>query len=658
MKNTLFVILFAVLQISAFSQKYVERADAAFNASEYYNAIALYKNAYNKITDNPEKKAEIAYRAGYCYRRISKSDHAELWFAKAIELLYAEPVVYLHYADALRMNEKYDDAIEQYEKYLKFDKDSYLAERGIQSCRLAQKWTNNSTPYKVVNVAWINSEYSDFSPTWGNTDQSIMYFTSSREGTMGDDIHGGSGQNFSDIFSVSKDSKGSWSTPYLLEEPLNTYDEEGTPCLNSDYSAMLFTRCEYSDKKESTCKLYLSVALGDVWNKPELFKVGTEKKDSSLYAHPSLAIDGLKLYFTSDRAGGEGGYDIWFIERATREDAWGEPQNAGNVVNSEGDEMYPYIRDDGTLYFSSNGHHGMGGFDLFRVNLDAKGKEQIVNLMYPLNSPADDFGILFENNAERGFFSSNRKGSVGYDDIWSFSLPPLEFSVTGKVVNEVTRKPLANTKVKLIGNNGVSLEAKTDAKGNYSFDLLPSANYIIMATSKGFLNGKQKITTEGLEESKDFEADIEMTAIDIPVEIPNIMYDFGKWTLRPESIVSLEKLIEILEDNPNIIIELGSHSDYRGSESINREISQKRAQAVVDFLILKGVDSRRLVPKGYGSDVPKKADRKVTYQYDFIREGTVLNRQYIESLPANKQEIAHQLNRRTEFKVLSTNYRE
>lgn len=659
MKYTILTILLSLGLTAAWGQKYVEIADEAFAASEYLKAINLYKSAYSKLSEDAVLKARIAFNTGYCYRRLGKPDHAELWLNKAVELHHQDPLLYLYYADALRQNSKFDDAVEQYEKYKKFVSSDERADKGIKSCQLAEKWTENPTPYKVVNVVYLNSENSDYAPVFADSLGLSLIFTSSREGAIGDRQHGATGQPFADLYTSRIDQTGRWSTPTALDFNVNTIHEEGAACFNADFSTLIFTRCSFSDRKESTCEVYVASRMEDSWDKPDHFKVSDFKKDTFLVAHPSLSADGLKLYFVSDMSSGFGGYDIWYVERPTRDEKWSTtPINAGATVNSKGNELYPYIRKDGTLFFASDGHHGMGGLDLFRINKDAKGQDQLLNLMYPINSPMDDFGIAFYPNEEKGFFSSNRPGTVGYDDIYQFSLPPLEFSTEGVVVDELTGALMPDVKLRLIGSDGTSVESTTDKNGKYRFDLRPSTNYIIIANKKGYLNGKGKLTTDGVEASQTFNSDIYMTTIDIPVEIPNVMYDVAKWELRPESIVSLEKLVDVLLDNPTITVEVSSHTDFRVGRISNMDLSQKRAQAVVDFLIAKGIDRERLRAKGYGETRPKTVTKKLAFQYSFLPEGTVLTESYIKSLPADQQETAHQINRRTEFQVLSTNYQE
>ena len=657
MKIRVILALFVLLPISLFSQKITEKADAAFKAGQYIKAIDLYRNAYSKLTEEIDIKGKIAYKVGLCFRVLSKPELAELWFAKAVELKYPNPLSYLYYAEALRQDQKYDEAIEQYVNYKKIVPKDERIEAGLKSCHIAKKWEINPSKYKIVNNAYLNTDKSDFALTFADSAETQIVFTSCFHDSTDIKINGSTGQPLARLFSSTKDSKGVWSAPNLLNESINSDGEQGSPSISSDFKEMYFTRCINSELTNNTCKIYLSKKNGDVWGEAEQLKVLSIAFDTFAVVQPAISPNGLKLYFSTNIPKGLGGYDIWYVERKTIDDKWGDPINAGEIINTKGDEMYPYVRYDNTFFFSSNGHHGMGGLDIFRINKDPKNKDQIVNLMYPMNSTMDDIGIVYEKNAERGFLSSNRKGSKGYDDIWQFTLPPIHFNVSGFLKNEALGTPIKNCKIKLIGNDGNVSEYETDSLGAYHFSLKPSTNYVVMASLKGFLNGKAKISTDGLEENKEFKTDIFMSPLDIPVELPNVLYDLGKWDLRPESIVSLEKMVELMNDNPNIIVELSSHTDAHPiSKMTNVELSQKRAQSVVDFLIKKGIDTARLVPKGYGETRPRKVDRKIAFLYPFLSEETVLTKDYIEKMPADKRDIAHQINRRTEFKVISTNY--
>lgn len=637
------IIFFLSIQYT-FAQKSLEKADEAFNASEYSNATVLYRNAFTKSNDR-ETKARIAFNVGVCFRILGQPLHAELWLGKSVALGHQDPNAYLYYGDALRTNEKFEEAIEQYTRYKELMPDDERAQKGITACKVTQKWIKKPTRYKVTNLTHLNTPYRDFCPSTNPQKDNQLFFTSSRPGTAGDRIHGGSGENFADIFTSSTDAKGKWSQPVALSQEINSENDEGASSFDEE-GTMYFTRCEFSEKRSFPCRI---VILQEEEKETEL---ELTKNDTFNIVHPSISSDGLTLYFVTDMAGGKGGYDIWEITRVSTDEEWGTPKNMDHI-NTAGNELYPYIRQDSVLFFASDGHLGMGGLDLYRVNKNAKGEPEILNLLYPINSSADDFGICYEKGEEKGYFSSNRKGSKGGDDIYQFVLPPLKFSVKGKITDENSGKALAQTKVKLIGSDGLSEETTTDENGTYEFNLNPSTNYVIMGTKDGYLNGKSRLTTSGLEDSKDFNLDIQLSSIDIPVEIPNVMYDVGKWELRPESIVALDQLVEIMNDNPKISIELSSHTDYRKGSISNEELSQKRAESVVNYLISKGIKSERMTAKGYGAKSPKTVNRRYAFIYPFLKEGDILSRQYIDALPADKREIAHQINRRTEFKVTS-----
>ena len=658
MKIRIVLALLIIIPVSLFSQKVTEKADEAFQSGQYIKAIDLYRNAYSKLTEEIDIKGKITFNVGYCFRVLSKPELAELWFAKAVELKYRNPLAYLYYAEALRQNEKYDDAIEQYLIYKKAYPDDPRIEAGLKSCHVSKKWVINPSKYKIVNNAYINSDKSDFATSYADSAHNQLIFTSCYQDTTIKKFNPATGQPFARLFTSTKDEMGAWSSPSPLNDNINKDGEQGSPSISSDFKEMYFTRYESSFLTSNTCKIYVSKKEGNDWGLAELVNILPLAYDTFTVAQPAISPDGLRLYFTSNIPGGLGGFDIWYVERKSNTSEWGSPKNAGEIINSKGDDMYPYVRYDNTFFFSSNGHHGMGGLDMFRINKDPKNKDQIVNLMYPMNSPMDDFGIIYEKNVERGFFTSNRKGSKGYDDIWQFSLPALHFSINGLLKDESTGLPLKGCKMKLIGNDGSVKDLVSDSlTGNYTLTLKPSTNYVLMAVKSGYLNGKAKISTDGLEDSKDYKIDIYMSPLDIPIELPNVLYDLGKWDLRPESIVSLEKMVELMNDNPNVVVELSSHTDIHSiTKMTNLELSQKRAESVVSFLIKKGIDTARLVPKGYGDTKPRKVDRKVAFLYPFLKEGAILNKEFIENLPKDKREIAHQSNRRTEFKVISTSY--
>ncbi|HEC44470.1 MAG TPA: hypothetical protein ENI20_16740, partial [Bacteroides sp.] len=551
-------------------------------------------------------------------------------------------------------DEAYEDAMEQYRRYKELVPDDPRGTEGITSCELSLEWMNNPTNYEIENMKYFNSRQSDFSPYFATDDYKVVYFTSSREGSTGNDIHGGTGENFTDIFQSRMDRKGKWSVPVALGENINSEFEDGTPVLNSDYTVMYLTRCQVNKNTSYGCQIYTSNRSGDEWTKAEPIML---EDDSIVVAHPAISYDELTLYFVSDMPGGNGGKDIWVVNRESTGGEWSSPVNM-EAINTVDDDMFPFIHPDGSIYFSSNGRIGMGGLDIFKADEQEDGTWTIENMKVPINSSADDFGIVFEKDMERGYFSSTRKGR-GNDEIYMFVLPPMKFNVIGEVRDDKTDELLINATVKSIGSDGITVETTTGEDGEFRFMLKPSTDYVFVATREGYLNGKERETTKGQEKSTDFRATIYLSNIRETIELSNsnVFYDFAKWDLRPEAMVSLDKLIETLIDNPTITIELMAHTDSRDSPEFNLDLSQKRAQSVVDYLIERGIDDLRVTAKGYGETMPKTVNKRISENYTFLPEGTLLDDDFVDGLPQTQQEEAHQLNRRTEFRVLRTNYK-
>ncbi len=660
LKSILFFLLVYGLTVPAVAQnKRTLKAYETFNSGEYYDAIDLFKDAYQKITDKKEK-LEIAFHIGECYRNIDNPSQSALWFGKVIAKNIDKPIAYLYYADALKKTERYDEAKMQYQKYKELVPGDPSADLGIKSCDLATEWMKYPNGYVVEDMKFFNSKQSDYSPFYARSDYRQVYFTSTRDASSGKMEHGGTGEAFADIFETTMDRKGKWSTPVPLGTNINTDFEEGTPVLTADYNTMYFTRCFYSKKKAEGCEIFTADREGEKWGKVKSLAIAA---DSVVVAHPALSPDELTLYFVSDMAGsmkdqeGKSSKDIWKVTRASISSDWGEPENLGEPINTPGDELFPYVHPDGTLYFSSDGHPGMGGLDIFKATKDENGNWKVENMKYPINSSGDDFGIVFEKERETGYLSSSRKGR-GDDDIYEFMLPPLQFSITGYVKNEKTEEVLPDATVKSIGSDGITLDTKTSKDGSFKFMLNPGTDYVFLASKEGFLQGKERETTKGLNKSTEFKTEILLSSIKEPIRLENIFFDLDKANLRPESMVALDKLVETLNDNPNVTIELGSHTDSRASDQYNLDLSKRRAQSVVNYLIEKGIARDRLVAKGYGESDPKVVDKKDNELFPFIPIGTKLTDDYIYSLKdTDQQEMAHSLNRRTEFRVLTTDYK-
>jgi peptidoglycan-associated lipoprotein len=647
------LVLIAAIQESPAQKKKAERAYAAFEAGEYYDAIDQFKDTYSKTKGSDKAtRSEIVYMIAECYRLTNDPKNAETWYKLAVKSTNSKPDAQYWLAESMKKNGKYQQAIDEMKKYKQIASSDARADQEIRACELALEWQRNPEAYRVEELKDLNSKESDFSPAYGRDDFGVVYFTSSREDAAGSKTHGATGQGYTDIFESRIDKKSKWSTPVPVEG-INSEFEDGTPVFTNDYKVLYFTRCEAGKREKKGCIIMYSNRSGDSWSEPKNTGI---LPDSVVAAHPALTADGLTLYFVSDIAGGSGGKDIWKATRSTSGEAWSKPQNLGPDINTNGNELFPFLRSDGNLYFSSDGLIGMGGLDIFKAVPQPDGSWVVTNMKSPINSSADDFGISFENENERGIFTSTRKGR-GNDELYAFEFPPLKFNITGLVKDEKTGAAIAGSTVLLIASDGNNLQAETGTGGDFKFALKPDVDYIFLAQKDGYLNGKEKETTKGQERSRDFMVTILLTAIDKPIELPNIFYDFGKWDLRPESMVSLDKLVETLIDNPKVTIELMSHTDSRDTEEYNYDLSQKRAQSVVQYLIEKGIEPARLSAKGYGESSPKVVDAAIVAQASFLRSGAALTETYINSLANDEQkEMAHQINRRTEFRVLRIDY--
>ena len=652
-KKLIFTCLFAICSLFVSAQRGPTwQADQAWTKGDYYDAALLYKKAFTK-EKNKAKKAEIIFKVGEAYRMVNDSKNQEVWYAKAIKANYKNPEVFLRYADALKLNSKYDEAIVQYQKYVAANPADPRGDFGVRSSQQAQKWKDKPTRLKLENTAMINTKYNDFGVTYSKKDKRSILFTSSRQEAMGKNNDGGTGEKFQDLFEATVDKKGKWSSPKPLLEPVNSNDNEGSACMDPNGNLLYFTRCEVEKGKYGICQVWFTKRKGQTWEDPKLIPLAA---DSFTVGQPCLSADEQTLYFVSDMSGGQGGKDIWLTRWNKDKKSWGTPENLGGRINTEDDEMFPFITSDGTLYFSSKGHLGMGGLDIFSSKMSGSNWSEPQNLKYPTNSAADDFAyVLNEVAGDRGFLSSNREGGKGGDDIYAWTLPPLVFTVSGKVFDADTREPIAGASIELFGSDGSSIPFKTDATGTYKFDLKPETSYKLSAIMSNYLNKYLEVSTVGLEQSKDFIGDFDFALRSTlrAIELPEVYYDLAKWDLRPESMKALDGLVSVLKENPTIVIELGSHTDSRPIPMTNDTLSQRRAESVVKYLIKSGIEAERLVARGYGASQPRSLDRDM----GSFKKGDVLNDPFISGLKSVKlKEEAHQLNRRTEFKVLRTNF--
>lgn len=615
-------VLFVFGSFSVHAQ--ISAGDRAFEVESYMVAADAYKKAI-KSKDN---KARATYMVAECYRLANDFKVAENWYARAIKAGYDEAELYLNYAHVLRGLEKYDDAIEQYNTYLGLNPGDSKVKMLLESCKLAKTWINTPSRYEVNNMRVFNSRQSDYGLALYKNNGVMI--SSTREDATGKKIYGRIGEDFSDIFESYVDRKGKWSKMKVVEGDLNTAMNEGTVSTNRLGTMMYFTRC---NSKTGECRIFSARKQGLKWGNIELVSIFG---DSINVGQPSLSRDQKKLYFVADNAeGGYGGKDIWFMNRSRNE--WEEPINLGPAINTGDDEMFPYIHEtEDILYFASDGHPGMGGLDVFMSRGSGTEWEQPENMKYPINSGADDFAFVANARRDKGFLSTNRPGGRGSDDIWQWVLTPLVFNLSGMVYDDSTRKPLSGAEVKLIMPDSTYMDAITDNRGNYVFKLREDMNYRIEVTRKEYFGEDTVVSTRKMEASKDFVINIPLKPIPIEeITLQDILYDFNSDKLTEQSKVNLQVLVAMMKKSENLTIAINAHTDSRGSDEYNLDLSQRRAQSVVNFLIENGIDSARLVAKGYG-------------------ETQLLNR-CANGVKCSDEE--HQLNRRTTFKVLSSDFK-
>ncbi len=636
-------LLFTVNLVA--QKSYLDDADyALYQEEKYFEAIEMYKKAYVKEKGR-DVKAEIIFKIAESYRLSDQTEQAEVWYDKSLIAQYADPIARLRLAQMKMQNGKYDEALVEFQKYVAEKPTDPRGKLGIESAEKAQKWKDNPENYVVEPVVLINSEFYDYAPTFKDKKNTELIFTSTREGSMGNSTSEVTGDNFSDLYYSQRDKKGKWSEPVLVEgEGVNTEASEGAAVMNSRRNTMYFTRCKVEKNGFVGCQLLSAKAQGLKFAAGEVIPIAS---DSAIIAHPAITPDDKVIIFASDLEGGQGGKDLWYIKQESRSQ-WSEPINLGTQINTEGDEMFPYVRDNGDLYFASNGHMGMGGLDIYVAK--KKGESQwgdVENLKAPINSNANDFAITFDGDEDKGYFSSSREGGRGKDDIWQFSKPPVLFVLRGLVRDLETGEALVAATVKLVGTDGSTAEKETGADGTFEFADNGSQSYINLNTSyaitvskPGYLNAKGKETTVGITDSKIFSHLYELQPItEEPIKLPEILYEFNKTTLTEQAKDSLEFLYKTLTDNPNLVIELLANTDSRGSDPYNLKLSQGRAESAVAYLVSRGIERDRMEARGMGETALLISDAEI-------------NKMATEE----EREAAHQLNRRTEFRIIRDDY--
>ncbi len=653
---------FVILLVAAFIlqgcslKARIKRADKRFSYGEYYAASELYRKISGRIPyDQKPLRARIYFQQAECYRLINYN-RAEQAYVNAIRYKYPDPVLYLHYAQVLQRMGKYDDAIKNYSIYLDTDSSSLLAKNGLKACRQMPQWKKQPTRYVVRKMDLFNTRNTDnFSPAFIYPDADDLLFTSSRQFSKSVFLKGSSitGMPNNNMFMCKKNANGKWEKPYILSSEVNTVEfDEGVCCIGFDGKVMYYTRARQVANAEYGTEIYTSNRAGGDWSVPQKLKIFSDTTVS--VAHPAVSPDGQTLYFVSDAKGGQGGKDIWKAKLENGECKFIE--NMGPEINTPGDEMFPTVRADGTLFFSSSGFPGYGGLDIFKATQTKDGHWNVENMGTPLNSSADDFGMTFAGKAERGFFSTNRNETKGYDAIWSFELPEIAYVVEG-VVSDEKGVGIPDATVRLVGNNGTNARVQTKKDGSYRLKLDKNADCIMLAVARGYLNQRNAVSTQGLEDSKSFTVNFKLATISKPVPVENIFYESGKWELSASSEAGLQLLVKMLKDNPNITIEISANTDCVGSNADNKLLSERRAKSITNYLISKGIEADRLTSVGFGEEKPVVVDAALAHKYSFLKENDALTEAYVLKLTPEQQEIVNQINRRTDFRVLKTTYK-
>ncbi len=659
MRKILYIIFAAFMlatgvQFTSCKTVKMKDADEKYDRGEYYAAAETYRKLYNKLHRKEDRylRGEVAFMLGECYRHLNQSARAAASYQNAQRYEWEDSLIPFYLAQAQQMEGQYSLAEKSYKAYLDTAPGNWQAKEGVRGCQIAPKMRDDAarSRYIVKSARLFNSRRADFCPMFLDSKCDVLYFTSSREKATGTAKSEITGAKNCDVFFSKKDDKGKWSNPEPVEGDLNTEFDEGITAFTPDGQTMFFAKALRKTDAGTSVEIYKASRSEAKWTGAAKFEITADTL--SAYDDPAVSPDGRWLYFSSDMPGGQGGKDLW---RVMISDGHGTLENLGDQINTPGDERFPYVRDDSTLYFSSNGHAGLGGLDLFRARLQPSGKWFIENMGAPMNSSGDDFGITFEAEGEKGFFSSNRKDARGYDHIFSFEKPDLKVWISGYVLDK-DEEPVPNAIIRIVGNDGSNQKAVAKPDGTFRFDLQRGVSYVMLAGANGYLNGRQQFTSDIEEEDAEYNVDFILAAMDKPQVIENIFYDYNKATLRPESKTALDSMVQVLNDNPYITIEMGAHTDRVGGDEYNLKLSDRRAKSVVDYLIAAGIDSARLQSHGYGRSMPKIVTKRIARLYPQFNEGDTLHEAFVMALSKEDRAAADQINRRTEFQVLTTNY--
>jgi peptidoglycan-associated lipoprotein len=636
--------------------KYSEEGDKLYEAGFYYQAYMAYEKSLKKASKDKEAKACITYQIARCFHKIGDLKKAIQWYTKADKAGYDDdPYMFLTVALAQKKQGEYEAAKLSFEEYAKRNPEDPRGDLGAKSCVNAAKWRDNPTCYQVNNLKVLNSKADDYAPVYASKKSDVIIFTSSREGAKGKP-DGIVGELPEDLFQVKIDKKGKWSSPVALSDNINTKSSEGASAINKKFNTLYFTRCASDKRKKVGCQIFESKKQGQDWAEAVLIELAA---DSLVSGHPAISADGNTLIFASNMPGGQGGMDLWMAQFDRRKKTFANPVNLGPEINSPANEMYPYLRADDKLYFSSDRIEGMGGLDIYKADLLEPNKwGKVENMRSPVNSEGDDFGIVFDGINEKGLFTSDRKGGRGGDDIYTFDVSKSALNIIATVYDVDTKKPVSGAKVMFTPTNGEPKELTTDATGKVnlqeaSFNEL----YQLVASKEKYFNGQGQASTQGIDplyncKDSTITVDLFIKTSDVPL-MYDVLFEFNKCFFYPEFSDTLDKIVKIMKENPKMRVELGAHTDSRGSNQSNLKLSECRAEEVVRYVVSKGIEKERLISKGYGEEEPRVLEKEI----DGIPSGTKLTEEFINSLPTeDARERAHKLNRRVTLKKIADDY--
>lgn len=639
------VILFAFVP-TTFAQ--LNTANKLFNLYRFDEAIPYYLKATEKETD-PKLQAQAIVRLADCYRLTHNADMAGIWYSNAVSLGNIDPVNYLYFGQALQNKGNYLKAKAVFLKYSELVPADPRGKAYAEACDMPDKWENISHSFEIQNIASLNSEWSDFGPAYYKDG---LVFTSDRRENFLDNTASGSASNnyFKMYFAKQVNPKNPFSEMEVIKSFSKSFNQpyhNGPASFSPDFGIIYLTR-SYNDRtmaknkiKNHLLKIFYAKIKGKNWSKEKPFYLNS--KEFSV-AHPSIGPDGKTIFFSSDMKGGYGASDIWYCRWENTK--WSAPVNLGSNVNTFGNEVFPFILNDSTLYFASNGLPGYGGLDVFVTQKKDGNWQTPRNIQKPVNSSYDDFSFILDASGTHGFFSSNRQEGLGSDDIYACKrltvLPEVKpavipksksFFISGYVKDENSLKPVEDATVYLLNTKTGKVKIlRTNADGFYRSAIDQSAGYLAKATKLNYLPDCYSYIPDSTNSYMWMKAPrdllLEKLEVNKVFKLENFYFDFDKWNIRPDAAPALDKLVSLMMQNP-ISVELGSHTDCHGTFLENDILSQKRAESAVRYMIQKGVNKDRITARGYG-------ERKLTNK---CTDG-------VDCSPAE-----HQANRRTEYKI-------